>query len=420
MLTGTIVPGNGLTGNVAVGNSFVQGMTSGARGTITSISSTYVYARNVTGVFTAGEAVRFRLGASATTSPLAGNSTGTIKTSTTPYGRMSYYDTVNFANTKLHLSNTSYMMSNVGVACTHNRMFKTNMWVKGSESNTIAKIISLDNIAIDVIKIQSDSIIPSNTSITVSGKFATSNTAKETAFISLNPNQDSEFSSPRYILSRSMESNTSLTSATMATNKSMEIKYDIESRNSLASPGIDLRRISAVTVHNLISTETEVGTSEEFVKFGGDSKSRYISRTVVLADGQDAEDLRVYLTAYKPSGSDVQVFYKVLHREDSDSLHDSRWIKMERNVDQGFSSAAKYSSAQNKDDFFEMVFDVPAYTNTARSGANTANLNIIEYRNTSRARFVGFKYFTVKIILLNANSSNPPRVKDLRAMALQR
>jgi hypothetical protein len=137
-----------------------------------------------------------------------------------------------------------------------------------------------------------------------------------------------------------------------------------------------------------------------------------------LADGQDAEDLRVYLTAYKPSGSNIYVYYKVLHADDSDTMGQSRWIPMDLVTGQGFTSALTFSSSEDKNNFIELAYKVPSYNNTARSGANTST-GILEYRNTARARFSTYKYFAVKIVLVNSTSSNPPRVKDLRALALQ-
>jgi hypothetical protein len=263
-------------------------------------------------------------------------------------------------------------------------------------------------------------IIPSNTAIIASAKLATSNSTRDSTNIKVNVNADTEFSSPRYILSRSVESNTSLSSATMASTRSAEVSYLFDGRNRLASPAIDLARISIIGTNNLISSNAEIATSEDNVAFGGNSKTRYISRTVTLADGQDAEDLRVYLTAYKPATADVYVYYKILHREDSDSFDQARWILMERDIEQGSISTTRYSSSENKEDFFEMTFKVPDYTDTPRSGANTTNSGIVEYRNSKRARFVGYKYFAIKIVMTNTSSSNPPRVRELRAIALQK
>lgn len=69
---------------------------------------------------------------------------------------------------------------------------------------------------------------------------------------------------------------------------------------------------------------------------------------------------------------------------------------MERNTDQGFASLSRVSSSENRQDFIEYVYDAAAYSNAARSGANTTNSNILEYRNTSRARFVGLNISRLK------------------------
>jgi hypothetical protein len=417
-LVGTFAPGNGLKGNTASSNSFVQGMVSGATGTIVSVSANHVVVKNVStnAKFRGGEAVRFRLGANATHSPLAGNSTGGITSATYPTGRVYYYNNIDYANTRLVIANTSYV--NSGAAFANNRYFLKDTYIKGQSNGYNARIVDFVNITMDNVNLVTNMILPSNNDVKAYSKMATSTSARDASFFGININGDTEFSAPRYRLSRSVESNTVASSATMATNRSVEVKYTITGRNRVASPAIDLSRIALYSTHNLISTNAAIGSSEDYVKFGGSSQSRYITRTVTLADGQDAEDLRVYLTAYKPSGSDVKVYYKVLNGDDNDAFADTRWIPMDLDTGQGFTSSVTYSSSEDKNNFIELVYKVPTYTNTARSGANTST-GVLEYRNSARARYVGFKYFAVKIVLVNSTSSNPPRVKDLRAIALQ-
>jgi hypothetical protein len=410
---------------VANGSLYVQGFVSNATGTLTTFNGSYLVVKNVStnAKFKGGERVRIRTnvgtgGISLGTGTIVGNSTGAITSATTPTGTVIYYDEVNSANVYLHLANCSY--TNSGAACTSNRMFTPDTYVKGQTNGYTTRIVSINNLQYDLANFQSKFILPSNTSIRAEGKFATSTSTRDSSFLKININDDTEFGAPRYVLSRSIESNTSASSATAATNRSAEVRYIITSNNKFGSPAFDLRQMSATTVLNLINSNTDIGSSEDFVISGGRAKARYISKKVVLADGQEAEDLRVYLTAYKPSGSDVHVYYKVLNGEDSDTFDQSRWIPMQRVTSEGFTANAVYSSSSNRNDFLELVYDVPQYSNGYRSGANTSNDNILEYRNTARARFVGFKYFAVKIVLVNQNSSNPPRVKDLRAIALQR
>jgi hypothetical protein len=418
----------GYTGNVASGNSYVQGLTSGATGTVVSTSSSQIVVKNVstTVKFRGGEKIRFRTGGSASSSPVTGNAA--VSSVTTPTGVLSYYDAVNFANTKLHVSNVSY--SNSGPLYANARIFKVNTYIKGQTNGYSAKIFTINNLVADTINLHVDSILPSNTSLYAQAKYATSTSARDSSFFNIKINDNTEFSAPRYILSRSIESNTAASSATMAADKSAEVKLILRSFNLTGSPAVDLRRMSNIVVHNLISSNAEIGSSEDWVKFGGNSKSRYITRIVTLADGQDAEDLRVYLSAYKPSGSDIAVYAKVLHSEDSDPFSDARWVPMTLNTGEGYAAVGKYSSGENRNDFIEFVYDMPSFSTTAildssgrainQYGANTTNSNIFEYRNSGKGRFIGFKQFAIKIVLMNSSSANPPRIRELRAIALQR
>lgn len=401
------------TKSVNTNVTYAQGMTSGATGTITYFSTSRIRVKNVstTAKFKGGEKIRIR-NTNATTGVIVGNSTGGVTSATYPTGRVAYYDAVTASNTYLHLANVSY--TNSGPA-TFDRVFNANTWVRGQTNGYFARIVSLDRLTADVLAFKADHLSPSNTAIAAQGRFATSNSTRDTSLVDINLNGDTTFSSPRYVLSRSVESNTVASSSTMALAKSFEVVMRMGSTSRFSSPAVDLRRVSATIVNNLINSNTAIGSSEDYVKSGGTAKARYITRKVTLAEGQDAEDIRVYLTAYKPATGEVSVYYKVLHREDSDTFADSRWIPMTQTT-----STTTVSDSQSTEDFREYIYDVPTYSNTSKSGANTTNSSILEYRNTASARFVGFKYFAIKIVLTNSTSSNPPRVRDLRVIALQR
>jgi hypothetical protein len=55
------------------------------------------------------------------------------------------------------------------------------------------------------------------------------------------------------------------------------------------------------------------------------SASRYVSKNVILAEGQDAEDLVTYLTAYRPPGTDLKIYGKLLSTSDSDTFQNKEW-----------------------------------------------------------------------------------------------
>lgn len=422
--TATITVGN----TSYTGTHFAHGLTSNAYGTITYWSTTGIRVRGVpTGrMFKGGETIKIRTTLPTTGTIIGANTSGRFKSATYPSGRVVYYDVVNYANTKLHIANTSF--ANSGPANNLNRMFTKNMTIVGQTNGYSARIVSVDNLTADKVNLITNLIQPSNTNITPYTKFATSTSARDAAYVRALLNDDTAFDAPRYILSRSNESNTSSSSASMAVNKSGEVLYRLTSNNTVASPAIDLSRIAVVTTNNLISSNAEIGSSEDWVKSGGNSKTRYITRRVSLADGQDAEDLRVYLSGYQPSGAQIFVYAKILSGDDSDLFSDTRWIPMERDDSQGFTLTTAYSSSVNRDDFIEFVYNIPDFPTTAiadtsgrainQYGANTST-GIVEYRNSGKVRFQRFKYFAIKVVLVGS-SSNPPRVRELRAIALQR
>ena len=417
IMTGTFA--NTKTLSVANNTTFAQGMTSGATGTVMTFSSTQVSVKNVSlaAKFKGGEAIRIRTN-NVSTGGIVGNSSGGITAAIYPTGTVIFYDAVTAANTFLHIANVAY--SNTGAAPTTGRLFTANSFIRGQVGGATARIVSIDRLTTDTMMPVFDFLQPSNTTVKLTGKFATSNSVRDGSFFDVSINENTDLAAPRYILSRSAESNTTLSSSTMAANRSAELRMEIGSTSRFSSPAVDLRRVSLTTVNNLINSNSAIGSSEDVVKTGGNAKTRYITRKVTLASGQDAEDIRVYLTAYKPSGTQVNVYYKVLHREDSDTFLDATWVPMDLNVVSGTTST-ELSDAQNTEDFIEYYYSVPTYSDAYSSGANTDNQSILEYRNsTNRARFVGFKYLAIKIVLTADQTTNPPRVRDLRVIALQK
>jgi len=428
ILRGTFA--NTKTLSVANNTTFAQGMISGATGTITSFAAGQVRVKNISiaSKFKGGERVRIRTN-NVTTGGIVGNSTGAIVSTVTPIGRMAYYDAITSSNTFLHLANTSFINSGpvplTAGGFSNNRMFVSNTFVTGQIDGYSARIVSLNSLKIDVLKFTKDYIQPSNTDVSFTGKFAKSVSTKDSSFININTNDNTEFADSRYVLSRSVESNTAASASGMNAARSCEIKATISSRNRLASPTLDTRRVSTTTIENLISSNTDIGSTEDYVKFGGNSKTRYITRKVTLADGQDAEDMIIYLTAYKPVTAGIFVYYKIIHREDSDTFLDARWIPMTQNT-----ASTIISDTENTNDFKEFVYSVSKYPTNAQkitrssvvvnlSGANNST-GVVEYRNTLGARFSGYKYIAIKIVMTNTVSTRPPRITDLRVICLQK
>jgi len=136
-------------------------------------------------------------------------------------------------------------------------------------------------------------------------------------------------------------------------------------------------------------------------KSGGNSDVRYITRRVTLADGFDSGDLRVYLTAYKPTGSNIRVYYKLLSTSDIDTFENKSYQLMTELGNANFVS-------NNPGDYRELSF-APGLNGTAN--------NSVSYTSGTTA-FTKFRTFSIKIVMTGTNTTDVPKVRDFRAIAL--
>jgi len=129
---------------------------------------------------------------------------------------------------------------------------------------------------------------------------------------------------------------------------------------------------------------------------GGNAKTRYITRRVTLEDGFDAQDLKVMVNAYKPKDTDIKIYYRVHNADDPDDFEVKPYVLMTQETDSNRISA-------NESDVHEYTFKSPD--------------NVITYTSNS-VTYDKFKTFAIKIVLGSASSAIIPKVKDLKAIAL--
>lgn len=132
---------------------------------------------------------------------------------------------------------------------------------------------------------------------------------------------------------------------------------------------------------------------------GGPAIARYISKTVTLSPEFEAGDLRVFLTAIRPTEGEIAVYYKVKNPYDEEDIDNKNWIRMER----------KTGKKEFSDGFTPIEFEYrPSMTS-----------NNIVY-STTTATFDSFNQFKLKIVLASSSTSlaKIPYVYDMRAVAL--
>lgn len=148
-------------------------------------------------------------------------------------------------------------------------------------------------------------------------------------------------------------------------------------------------------------TGATISISSELDPSGGPATAKYISRVVTLAQGFEASDLRIFLTAYKPSGTDILVYYKVKSPNDPEPFADKNYTLMSQRTGSGV-----YSTQEGfRNSAIEYEFE-PSDSD-----------NVISY-TTSTSSYDTFNQFAIKIVLLSNDTTKVPVIYDMRAVAL--
>jgi hypothetical protein len=278
-----------------------------------------------------------------------------------------------------------------------NGKFIANTYIKGTLSNYLAKIDSFDEWKYSTMNLKPRYLKFKNTLLSFGTKgLKTSTNLIEDDFKTFPEDTTIEYDEEYAIKSHSVEV------SDFAGSNTSQLVTNLFSVSEYVSPVVDLSIANAVHVRNLVNDDV---TGEEN-RSGGNLINKYISKTVTLAEGQDAEDLLVYVTVYKPATTDVKVWMKILNKEDLPEPFQNRsYYELEKVED-------LISSSVNKNDYVTIVYKIPDAMLTGEFGA-------VQYTYGTNT-FTGFKQFAIKIGLLAENSAIIPKVTDLRAIALQR
>lgn len=176
------------------------------------------------------------------------------------------------------------------------------------------------------------------------------------------------------------------------------------------SPVIDYDISSVMLVEYLVNTLATTDVTENGRL--GAATSKYVSRRVELADGLDAEDIRLLIGAYKPSSTDVRVYVKFQASTDIRSWSEVEWTQLNLKTETN-----AVSSLADRYDYREYEYSLGTVAKTAGNGA-WLNNGIINYIDPTGAIYTNYKYFAVKIVMLSNGHNVVPRIKDLRAIAL--
>ena len=198
------------------------------------------------------------------------------------------------------------------------------------------------------------------------------------------------FDNPQIVCSQVNETNE------LAGAKSLNLIYTMTSSKDNLSPIVDLDRKSIVAIANRldnIDQASDLGVTAlqgDYVNptdpDGDNNEVIYCTRKVTLKT--PANSIKVYLDAVKFDSAEIQVMYKILRSDDASDFDEIGW---------------RYFNTNGLPD------------TTVNSSVDLYDFVEREYTVDGLEEFISF---AIKIRMQGTNSSEVPRVKDLRAIAL--
>jgi len=187
----------------------------------------------------------------------------------------------------------------------------------------------------------------------------------------------------------------------MSSRKSLEVKFSLTSTATNLSPVIDLEDASVVLTANdinSVNSSSDVYPTTDFVdsteSSGDQNACIYITKKVALEN--PATSIRVNFAANKLASADIKVLFKILRSDDSFDFDELG---------------------------YEFFNSTGSPDTTVNSSLNTSDFQEYKYSAGVKDDGIGatlgeFSQFAIKIVMQGTNAAQPPRIKDLRVLAL--
>lgn len=287
--------------------------------------------------------------------------------------------------------------------------FLAGQTVYGESSGATAEIVSVDDLPISYIQpnIYRTNFTKTRTNLQAQALWnGSAEVAKDLEFKATNYLTDDTY----YIRSKSNNPQTSSFVLTVGMeNVSTSNEPD-------TSPVIDHEISSVIVAEYLVNSANTTNDIDGSELIGqGNAKAKYVSKVITLADGLDAEDIRVILGAYRPTGTEIRVYARFKAETDTRKMNTIEWTRLELKPESDTTS-----SRANRYDYREYEYQLGTTSKSVGEGAwdNNGVINYIANIDGSNVKFKNYKFFAIKIVMLADSHNVVPRLKDVRALAL--
>jgi hypothetical protein len=243
------------------------------------------------------------------------------------------------------------------------KRFTGGSTIKGVESGELSVIESVGDYSLSVFRSDFIMNLPSNFSVKANynysyddnGTFRVSNTSTfESSLNFVAPNYIRDYNAIIMSKSNEVANSTNLYKNKKSTVFNITYSFVGDSPNVYESPTLNLSYLNTMNTTWLINNDA----TNEHTNYGN-ALSKHISKKLSFTKDQAAEDIRVVMNAYRPFGTDIKVYAKVLNGNDPAPFDDKNWTELAY-----VSGGTEFSSLENVTDFREYELSFPAFPPT--------------------------------------------------------
>lgn len=286
--------------------------------------------------------------------PLISNTS--IEYKTPVVGKVHYTD---YTQSKLYLVDST--------AANATFKFVTGTRIVGELSGASANVVSIDRYKVDNFVPKFLINNPSTSDFTM--QYALANASNSSvSFNNLELLKTNKAKTESYILSRSQEVVEAGAYGPSKRSGVVDVNFtvNVSNTNLFSVPYIDTDELDFFVYQNDInnsSLETRYGITDydTEVEKNGSAKSKCIHKKIAFAADKYAEDIRVFLTAYRPAGTQVKVYAKIHNSADKETFDDKAWtpLELKDNIDK--------FSGEDKNDVIEYTYGFPQFPETQKN-----------------------------------------------------
>lgn len=283
------------------------------------------------------------------------------------------------------------------------------LYLNQTKSTGGEKVKATQNIVFEIIKPVVQTMTVRGTNISSSIRTVTAHTVAggETPYVdqgfeNISLKKSNYLTSPRMIASKVNETN-DLT--TLPGNKSFTMNMNLSTSDSRVSPVVDLDRVSVILTSNRINNPISDYATDQRTSTLSEDPSAFVYATKPIALEVPANAIKVLFSAYVNQSSDLRVFYAIQEEPSDEAVYYP--FPGHSNIDS--EGVVDITNSDGSSDV-----NVPK---TDTVGFSPEELIYRDYEYTID-ELPSFRYFSIKVVGSSTNQVYPPRLRDLRIIAL--